>query len=278
MRSTIKKFMLLILRHFRRKGETWFIFGISFVLVVMALRFMVKPRNAQIFSHIMARTGQMWRATVCRPGSVLGALVRPGEGFCRNRCASKESSARWCDPDRYDQAVSEDGMIVYVAPGGCEVAAMNCRDSQSCLDESWACMAECAPDPHREITDEGCGCEGNWSPLDGRCVCRHPFVEQDGHCSALHDKDCRYDRDLWPSFVACYAPGSRVEIYWDGDLVHECQGACFTSFCTTKELRAFGQYVYSRGAYREKISVDGRRLESAFSGIGGFYEVCRAQR
>jgi len=277
MWEKIKEAGLLFWAHARQKGETWFAFGISLVLLFLALRFMAKPRNVQIFSHIVSRAGQSWRATVCRPGSVLGAMMRPGEGFCRNRCAPKEVSARWCDSELYDQAVSEDGMIVYVAQGGCEVAAMNCTDAPGCPARAWACMAECAPDPHREITENGCDCEGNWSSLDGKCVCRHPFVERGGRCISFQNKDCRYDREIWPSFVACYAPGSRVEIYWDGALVHECQGACFTSLCTTKESRAFGNYLYSRGAYQDKISIEGRRIESAFSGIGGFYEVCRIE-
>ena len=192
-------------------------------------------------------------------------------------CGKKDDIAVWCDAFSYDQNVPREGMVVYVADGGCEVAAMNCTSPDQCPQDAWTCMAQCPADPHMMITGSGCECEGNWRFRDGRCVCDIPFFVKNGKCVSLVNKECKYDRDVFASFVSCYAPLNHVEIYWQGQQVHECRGACFTAFCITKESKKAGDYLYFRGGFRDKIPVDQRTTASAYSGIGGFYEVCRAR-
>jgi len=246
---------------------------ISIGFLILCFYFAV-PVMINVSNSIKKQSLRMWKGIVCKPNAY---LFGASEDFCRNKCAEKDVAAAWCGKDTYDTGVSDDGRIVYVAEGGCVVAAMSCGSSVECQEEALTCLAECSSDPHRVVTEKGCDCEGNWAPIQDKCECKMPFVLRSGECIPLAEKECLYDQEGATTYFACIEPSRTAEIYWEGQMVYGCTGSCYTSACTAKENIQVNDFWYSRGNFKEKLSLPKGRLEAAFSNIGGIYETCRVR-
>lgn len=242
------------------------------VIVFIAGWNIILSKRPSLIQEIKRGTGWAWKGIVCGVGSE----EKRKSDFCRKHCGPKDKIARWCDAKTYDENVPRDGMITYVAPGGCMITASYCAEPDNCPQDAWTCVAECPPALHRAITESGCGCEGNWSPQEDECVCRAPFILEDERCVPSPVRECHYNRGYAGNYVACIAPVSDVEIYWEGRLVHRCTGSCFTMLCVVNDTIVIGDYWFSRGAFREVIPAQRGNIRSLAVGMGGFYEVCRA--
>lgn len=196
------------------------------------------------------------------------------KGFCKNNCAPKGQGAFWCDSETFNDNVSKDHMITYVGEGGCSVASLQC-DSQNCPADGWTCMAECEPDPHRIVTEDGCKCSGNWSVYEKKCICRAPFIERGDACIAPSTRQCYYSGSYPETFFACVAPTQEVQVFWKGKRIFNCKGSCYFSLCVASNYKALGNYWYSRGSFQEVIEAKRGRLRSSFDAMGGYYSVCR---
>lgn len=213
--------------------------------------------------------GALYREIVC------GLFLGKEHEFCRNHCGPKGEGAFWCDPQNYDNNVLHRGMISFVAEGGCRVAAAKCAGTDDCPAKAWTCLAECYPDPHRFVSEAGCGCEGNWTPQGKECVCKYPNYLKGGECLVSPDADCYYDAGNTPTFFACIAPTQEVQIYWQGKSIHKCQGACYTSLCVANEsIRVGGRFWYVRGSLQEAMAAQGDTRSRVLGPMGGYYQVC----
>ena len=255
---------------FLKKHWKKFFYGITaaivLVMVLIVLRLITPP--VKTAAHVVVKySRQLWKEIVCEPGS--------DKDFCRNKCGQRDPAAEWCDCQQHSLNVPVDGMISYVAEGGCAIAAITCADDEKCLTEAWTCMAECSPDPNRVITKKGCECQGNWTPYEKQCVCRDPFIMKNGECVPVPKRECDNDVEESGSLFECTAPLQEVKIFWRGKYVYGCQGSCYSLLCVSNDSIPMDDYRYYRGKFYDVIPAERGNLKSYFPAMGGYYGVCR---
>ncbi|MEW5895362.1 MAG: hypothetical protein AB1650_06370 [Candidatus Omnitrophota bacterium] len=246
----------------------------AFIFFVFAVAQVIFSPIKGTLPGIKKEARRLWKEMACAPNSALNHIVKPDADFCRNKCGEKDPAAEWCNASG-NAGVPVDGMISYVAEGGCAVAAAGCYE-EKCRDESLACVAECPPHPRRVITKDGCECEGNWTPYGKECVCRDPYIIKDGECISIHDRECDNNIQETQSVFECHAPLQEVRVFWRGTPILECQGYCYSLFCVSNDSVPVGDFRYFRGKFYDIIPAEKGGFKSYVPSMGGYYGVCRA--